>query len=188
MSENTLNVKIKQRYDTEANWETSNPVLLAGECAYSSDKGNICKTGDGVLTWSELPYNTSDKANTATNATKLYSTLNTTTGTYYLDYHTTASSANKALKHDSSLSHYLSAGTTSAVGKSRLTVGNSTASGTAGNTSGYIYIYGTGAYYSSIISSSTANRTHTLPDTSGTLLDSNNWGKDLTADDIDAMF
>lgn len=66
MAENILNVKIKQRYDTEANWSASDPILLEGECAYSSDKGNAYKQGNGTAKWSELSYNTADKANQLT--------------------------------------------------------------------------------------------------------------------------
>lgn len=54
----TLNVKLKEAYDTEANWKTINPVLLAGQLAFSSDKNGRYKIGDGVKNWVQLPYNT----------------------------------------------------------------------------------------------------------------------------------
>lgn len=44
-----------QLYDTEANWQASDPVLNAGELAVSSDKNKI-KIGDGTKKWSELSY------------------------------------------------------------------------------------------------------------------------------------
>ncbi len=56
MSENVLKVRIKSRYDTEANWISSNPILLEGEPAYSSDKDGRYKIGDGISTWTELEY------------------------------------------------------------------------------------------------------------------------------------
>lgn len=56
MADNTINVKLKQRYDTENNWATKNPVLLAGEMAISSDKDYRYKVGNGTAKWSELSY------------------------------------------------------------------------------------------------------------------------------------
>lgn len=57
MADNILkNIRIKHRSDTETNWISKNPVLLNGELAISSDKA-LFKTGDGVSTWSKLPYN-----------------------------------------------------------------------------------------------------------------------------------
>lgn len=61
-------------------------------------------------------------------------------------------------------------GTTSAVGSAIVELGNSTASGTAGNKQGQLIIYGTTQYYTSIVSGApSANRTITLPDKTGTL-------------------
>ena len=56
------NVRIQLRYDTIANWEASNVVLLAGEMAVASRTGTtpIIRVGDGVHTWSELPNGGSD--------------------------------------------------------------------------------------------------------------------------------
>ena len=65
MAENILNVKIKQRCDTEANWSSANPVLLKGEIAISSDK-KMFKVGDGTSTWSALSYNNANSSTTAT--------------------------------------------------------------------------------------------------------------------------
>lgn len=64
MAENTINVKIKQRTDTESNWASKNPVLLDGEHGYVKGSGKY-KIGDGTKKWSELSYyeslNTTDK-------------------------------------------------------------------------------------------------------------------------------
>lgn len=60
MSENTLNVKIIQRGDTEANWTSSNPILLKNEMAISTDKNGRYKIGDGTSKWSELSYSKAD--------------------------------------------------------------------------------------------------------------------------------
>lgn len=70
MAENILDVKIKQRYDTEANWSSANPILLKGEVAISSDK-KLFKVGDGTSTWSALSYNNANSANSSITASKL---------------------------------------------------------------------------------------------------------------------
>lgn len=57
MASNTLNVRIQQKYDTEANWVSKDPVLLSGEMAISSDKNGMFKTGNGSSKWSQLIYN-----------------------------------------------------------------------------------------------------------------------------------
>lgn len=51
-----LKIRSKQRYDTEANWSSKNPVLLSGELAISSDKNGRYKVGDGTKRWSALEY------------------------------------------------------------------------------------------------------------------------------------
>ena len=50
------NVRYKGRTDAEANWISSNPILLEGEPAYSSDKNHRYKIGDGHSHWNELEY------------------------------------------------------------------------------------------------------------------------------------
>lgn len=55
MSTNTLKTRIRHAYKTEAEWASSNPVLLAGEEVYSSDN-NKKKIGNGTSKWSELSY------------------------------------------------------------------------------------------------------------------------------------
>lgn len=58
MAQKIINTKIREAYDTEANWIKHNPVLLAGQLAYSSDKYGKYKIGDGVAKWSQLQYMT----------------------------------------------------------------------------------------------------------------------------------
>lgn len=50
-----LKTKIVLRNDTKANWETYNPVLLAGELGIEKDTGLI-KIGDGEHNWKDLSY------------------------------------------------------------------------------------------------------------------------------------
>ena len=58
MAQKIINTKIREAYDTEANWIKYNPVLLAGQMAFSSDKYGKYKIGDGVAKWSQLQYMT----------------------------------------------------------------------------------------------------------------------------------
>ena len=67
MADNTINVRIKDRSDTEANWTSKNPVLLKGERAITDGTGKY-KIGDGKNTWSALPYY---EAMTSADRTKL---------------------------------------------------------------------------------------------------------------------
>lgn len=46
---------IQVRRDTETNWSTYNPILAAGEIAFSTDQNKI-KVGNGTSNWSSLPY------------------------------------------------------------------------------------------------------------------------------------
>ena len=58
----TLTAQIQLRRDTSANWTTNNPILLAGEVAFTSDvfytgtDQQRFKIGDGVQTWLQLDY------------------------------------------------------------------------------------------------------------------------------------
>lgn len=69
MADKTINVKIKEAYDTEANQKTKNPVLLKGQMAISSDKRKA-KVGDGTSTQQNLSYMNAESANSASTATK----------------------------------------------------------------------------------------------------------------------
>lgn len=51
-------IRLIQRRDTAANWQTENPVLDAGEWGYETDSKKI-KIGDGTTAWNALPYFTS---------------------------------------------------------------------------------------------------------------------------------
>ena len=55
MADNVMNVKLRTRYDTAANWVSNNPTLLSGELGIESDTLNM-KVGDGSTVWNSLPY------------------------------------------------------------------------------------------------------------------------------------
>lgn len=52
----TTNARMRQLRATESEWATENPILLDGEIAISSNKGDAFKVGDGSTAWSSLPY------------------------------------------------------------------------------------------------------------------------------------
>lgn len=56
MAKKTIKAQMKQRRDTKANWEATNPVLLAGELGIVSDDPNLYKVGDGATAWNSLPF------------------------------------------------------------------------------------------------------------------------------------
>jgi hypothetical protein len=50
-----MTFRFKLRRDTSTNWQTANPVLLAGEPGLETDTNKI-KYGNGLLNWNTLPY------------------------------------------------------------------------------------------------------------------------------------
>lgn len=50
---------IKFKRDTSINWSSANPILKDGEPGLETDTGKI-KYGDGVTSWNNLNYGTSD--------------------------------------------------------------------------------------------------------------------------------
>ena len=56
LSKKSLNVRLQQAIRTESEWQSSDPVLLKGEIAFSSDR-NLYRVGNGTSKWSELSYN-----------------------------------------------------------------------------------------------------------------------------------
>lgn len=119
----------------------------------------------------------------ASSATEVYGTLtNPSTSTiYYIPFHTNASSENKSLLNNNGFRHTTLEGTTSANGYNILSLGNSTASETAGNKYGRIDIYSTdagcGMLSQAAVSSSIS---HTLPTTGGTILNTGTSSKAAT--------
>lgn len=54
----SFNARIKNKRDTASNWETNNPVLLAGELIIvDTNAGDVrFKIGDGTKTYTQLPF------------------------------------------------------------------------------------------------------------------------------------
>jgi hypothetical protein len=51
----TVNIRMRQRRKTAANWTSTNEVLLEGEIGYETDTGKF-KFGDGTTAWTSLTY------------------------------------------------------------------------------------------------------------------------------------
>lgn len=83
MATKTLASRIKMKRDTSANWNTNNPILLNGEIIIVDTEAGETryKIGDGVKTYSQLPFqdeyirnliaNKLDKTATAADSSKL---------------------------------------------------------------------------------------------------------------------
>jgi hypothetical protein len=120
--------------------------------------------------------NLQGNADTATNST--YSKIaltNPSSGTWYYPTWVTEKTNNSNCKHNvnDGLRYFSLEGTESANGRAIMSLGNSTASGTAGNKYGAIRIYsGNTGYIDLKASDTTSNTTHTFPSTGGTILNS----------------
>lgn len=153
------------------NYEITPATLLLEDLGTSYENTDIVLTPeeDYQLTVGNQSYMfTIESDNTDT---KVTSTV-TTNSTMYLTGSTSSSTATGTLYKYADAYISGSAGTTSSVGTTRLTLGNSTASGTAANKQGYMRLYGSTAYYTDITNLAaypTANRTIYLPRYAGTM-------------------
>lgn len=108
----------------------------------------------------------------ADSATQVYSTLtNPTTGTWYvIPFHTGASTTNKLLLNNNGIQYYSLEGTASAQGEALIQIGNSTATGTAGNKRGRLRLYSSSSGWADFtLTATTGNYTLTLPAATGTV-------------------
>lgn len=146
---------VKSAYDL-ANGKST--VSFSASLTTGTKVGTI--TIDGTSTDLYCQTNT----NTDTKVTDTVGTANT----YYPAGGTSTSTATGTQVFDTSLKFIGTTGTTSAVGKAQLVLGNSTASGTANNKQGSLVVYGSTAYAHTIQGAPTAARTLTLPNKTGT--------------------
>lgn len=119
-----------------------------------------------------IPTTLPANGGTATNANNVAITnSNPTTATTYYPTFAANVTGNLPMRGNNGYRYYTLEGTTSAVGQAQLGLGNNTASGTAGNKTGMLYMYGTGSGYTTLKSANTgsSNFTATLPAKSGTV-------------------
>lgn len=108
-------------------------------------------------------------ASSVTNTDTKLQVAAVTSGTTYYPIVGTGTSAATRQYDTTGLVYVGTNGTTSAVGSAKLTLGNSTASGTANNKQGQLVLYGSTAYAHTIQGAPTAARTLTLPNKTGTI-------------------
>lgn len=147
---------VKSAYDL-ANGKST--VSFSASLTTGTKIGTITINGTGTDIYCETNTNTD---------TKVTDTVGTA-NTYYPAGGTSTSTATGTQVFDTSLKFIGTTGTTSAVGKAQLVLGNSTASGTANNKQGSIVVYGSTAYAHTIQGAPTAARTLTLPNKTGTV-------------------
>ena len=139
--------------------------------AVYADTGNFTTISATGAIVGDLTGN-ADTATQATNSSKVYSTLTnpSSAASYYIPFHSGASSANKSLLNNNGLYYRTLEGTASALGQGILAVGNDTASGTAGNKYGTLRLFGESSKFGQIRANNvTADRTLQIPDKSGTI-------------------
>ena len=75
MADNIIKTRIQQRYDTLANWESKNPILLEGEVARVRMNDNTIrtKTGDGTSAFNSLSWDDKNLYNGDTSMPKIAS-------------------------------------------------------------------------------------------------------------------
>lgn len=111
-------------------------------------------------------------ATTATNATNTAITkTNPTSNTWYYPTFVTADSGNLPQRVNNGLYYRTIEGTTSAVGQGIIRLGNTTASGTAGNKRGYLQICANTAHFAQLQTADgiSADRTIYMPNHNGTI-------------------
>lgn len=156
-----LNGNLFTRGKNNGTWSDWRKVM------YSND------TYSGTLTKSQvttaLGY-TPPTANTDVNV-KVNNT-NPASGTWYYPTWYTATSGIGNVNANDGLRYYCLQGTASAAGRSILSLGNNTSTGTAGNKRGELFLYSEKSGRAEIVydASSTATVVHTFPATAGTIL------------------
>ena len=115
----------------------------------------------------------SSAGGSANSAAAVYGTLTnpSTVSTYYVPFHSGASTGNKNLLNNNGLAYYTQEGTAYVTGLAQLTVGNNTSSGKAGNKQGKIAFYGSSSGSTTLVpeNNTTSDITINLPAASGTI-------------------
>lgn len=142
----------------------------------SPDANNTGTLGTSSMKWNNVYATTftgalSGNASSATSAgTTAITNTNPTSGTWYYPTWVSGTSGNLGHRVNNGYQYYALEGTTSATGRAILQLGNSTATGTAGNKCGEIIIYNQNKGYTAISGTSSAsNFAITLPAESGTV-------------------
>ena len=114
----------------------------------------------------------SDAVFTDTNDAVAVTNTNPASGTWYYPTWYTATSGTGGLNANDGFRHYSLQGTASAAGRSIISLGNNTSTGTAGNKRGELFLYSEKSGRAEIVydAAATATVVHTFPATAGTIL------------------
>lgn len=151
---------------------TTTPTSTATAMTTVSDTGVYLDTTAGMLTATTFKGALSGNASSSTYASNVRITATTTAGTYYPSWTSDIkANTNYVLRGNSNFKYVIVAGTTSAQGYDSIYLGNSTASGTANNSTGRILLYSSSSSYHTLVGAATSSAVaHTLPATTGTIL------------------
>ena len=176
-TDNNTDTKVKQ---TSSTTDAAYPILTATATSPTSGTSYESYYNTGVtinpstktITATTFSGSLSGNASSATYSSNIRVTATTSANTYYPMWTTgTAAGTNYVLRGNSNFRYNIVAGTTSAQGYDSIYLGNSTASGTAGNSAGRILLYSSSTSYHYLIGGATTSVvTHTLPTTTGTIL------------------
>lgn len=149
---------------TRGIWVGAHGTATSGKWALEVDTNNVVKL-NGDITGNAATATSATSATNADNAAAVVPQLNnpTSSSTRYIPFFS-GTSGNRIPYVNNGLEYLTLEGTASANGYGCLILGNSTASGTAGNKYGAIRIYASNAYYTELRSAAvTASRTLNLP-------------------------
>lgn len=150
ISSNTKKVGINKFPTGSADLQVAGGVDVAGQLTATNNSSSVVSRANNIR-------------NTLTNPT---------TGTWYYPtfINGTTNNGYYAERTNDGFRYYTQEGTASANGRVIASLGNATASGTAGNKYGQLRLYGKNTGYSHLeYANSTTNVTHTLPATTGTI-------------------
>ena len=136
------------RISCDENYLTVKSNATSNGAGINPSTNNVYNLGTSSLKWKNIYATTftGSLSGNASTATKVYSTLTNPSSatTYHIPFHSGATSGNKSLYTNNGIKYVTFEGTTTTNGSSMLELGNSTASGKAGNKQGFICMYGSG--------------------------------------------
>lgn len=182
-TDNNTDTKVKQ---TSSTTNAAYPILTATTAsptsgtAYESyyNTGVTINPSTKTITATTFSGALSGNASSATYASNVRITDTTSAGTYYPTWTAgRAANTNYILRGNSNFRYNIVEGTTSAEGFDSIYLGNSTAKGTAKNSTGKILLYSSSSSYHTIVGDATTSTiAHTLPATAGTILNTGTTG------------
>jgi hypothetical protein len=149
---------------------TTSPAQLAHAGTFTAITGVTRDANGHVTTLNTATYKLPASSNTDTKVTSTTLALTTAAASYQPTFVAAAGTGDVKIMTTFKFGH--TPGTTSAVGQARLELGNATASGTAQNEEGQLVLYSSSTKKAIVKSAalSSADVTHTLPATTGTIL------------------